>query len=80
MLPVAALLRDRYESNLYAKSIKVPVLILIADKDEVVPMSHAFELERAFARELQTKVFHGYGHNDLQTDSTFYPTISAFID
>jgi len=79
-LPVAALAKDRFESVRFTPRITCPVLVLIADADEVIPPAHAQALLAAFpagrARALEVV---GAGHNDIQLWPRFYPEIAGFV-
>jgi len=79
-LPVAALSRDRFESIRFTARISCPVLVLIANGDEVLPPSHARALVAAFAPErARTIEVAGAGHNDIQLWPRFYTEIASFI-
>lgn len=69
-LPVRLLLRDRYESALYAAQVNAPTAILVAEHDAVIPRASSEALQRAFRPGLATlRVVPGVGHNDISLRS-----------
>jgi len=58
------LIRSRYDSEAKIARLRIPVLILHGDRDEIVPLAHA---ERLFELAPEPKRFfliRGAGHND----------------
>lgn len=80
IFPVRWLLKDRFESDKYAPSIKAPVLLLLAENDAVIPMSSSQRLLPLLPDSTQSYTFDNTGHNDLQTHQGFYPAISEFLN
>lgn len=80
-LPVAALTKDRFESIRFSARIPCPVLVLIANADDVLPPAHARALVASFpagrARAIEVA---GAGHNDIQLWPRFYPEIASFVE
>ena len=65
-LPVGLLMRDRYDSARRAAEVKVPVLVVIAGDDEIIPRQRSQALVEAFAPgQVQVVVVPGVGHNTL---------------
>lgn len=80
-LPVAALARDRFDSIRFAARTHCPVLMLIANADDVIPASHARALLAALAPDrVRALEVAGAGHNDIQLWPRFYAEIAAFIE
>jgi uncharacterized protein len=74
-LPIGPLLRTRYDVGEKIKQVKVPVLVLQGDQDEVVPVEQS---KKVFAAAAEPKKFHpirGAGHND-----TFFTGGDAYFD
>jgi fermentation-respiration switch protein FrsA (DUF1100 family) len=46
--PVRWLLRDRYESSKYVQSVSAPTLIVVAARDEVIPLARTQALYAQF--------------------------------
>lgn len=79
-LPVNPLLKDRFESHLRAPRIKVPVLALVADRDEVIPAKISAGLIDAFSPDNLTQVVvEGAGHNTIQEYDEYHRAIKNFI-
>ncbi len=80
-LPVAALTKDRFESIRFTARIPCPVLVLIANADDVLPPSHARALVASFAAGRARAIeVAGAGHNDIQLWPRFYPEIAGFVE
>ncbi len=78
-LPVRLLLRHPFPSTDWAKRTKAPVLILAADRDTVVPASHAQKLFDAWTGKKQIHVLAGMGHNDIEGHADYYRLINEFL-
>jgi pimeloyl-ACP methyl ester carboxylesterase len=79
-LPVALLMRDRYESTRFAPRVVCPTLLLVAAKDAVIPPAHAAALLAAFATGRARAVeVPGAGHNDIQLWPQYYRDIAGFL-
>ena len=79
-LPVALLMRDRYESVRHVRAVTAPVLLLIAGKDEIIPPARSEALARAFAQtQVQVVVVPGVGHNTLDLADAYLSTVVAFL-
>jgi hypothetical protein len=63
-LPLHRLVRDRFDTRGIARSVRVPVLIVHGDRDEVVPFPMGEELARTFPDARLMRV-QGAHHNDL---------------
>lgn len=80
MLPVRLILKDRYDSLSRASHIKSKVLIVAAEHDQVIPMSHTQRLMNAFqSDQVVFKVIKNAGHNNLSNSIVYYKTLSDFI-
>lgn len=78
-LPVEWLLPHPFPSDEYAATIQAPLLMLIAENDEVIPLSQS---EKLFAAWLGTKekiLLEGMAHNDIQMHRKYYRLIRAFL-
>lgn len=79
-LPVRLLLRDRYDSAHHLRNVTVPVLLVIAAEDEIIPMRRS----RALADALQPEqgsavVIEGVGHNTLDVSPEYLQAVGAFL-
>lgn len=79
-LPVDLLLLDRYESAAKAPAIRVPVLIVIAADDEIIPPRRSETLAAAFAPS-QTQVVRlpGATHNSLDFFPQYLESLAGFM-
>lgn len=64
-LPVGALVRTRFSILEKLSAIRVPILIIHGDADEVVPIEHARRLYQAAGHPKRLVVIEGAGHNDI---------------
>jgi len=79
-LPVGMLLRDRYDSAHHAREVVVPVLLVIAAEDEIIPMRRS----RALADMLRPEqasvvVIDGVGHNTLDRSPEYLQAVGSFL-
>jgi pimeloyl-ACP methyl ester carboxylesterase len=80
LLPVTPLLKDRFESQLRAPQISVPVLALIAGRDEVIPAKISTGLVDSFTQgNLEKVVIEGAGHNTIQEYVEYHQAIQRFM-
>jgi pimeloyl-ACP methyl ester carboxylesterase len=79
-LPVGLLMRDRYDSVRRAAEVKVPVLVVIAGNDEIIPRQRSRALVEAFApSQVQVEVVPGVGHNTLDLSPRYLQSVAAFL-
>lgn len=79
-LPVNPLLKDRFESYLRTPQIKVPVLALVAERDEVIPAKISSGLiETINPEKLEQVVVKGAGHNTIQEYDEYHRAIKNFM-
>jgi pimeloyl-ACP methyl ester carboxylesterase len=80
-LPVNPLLKDRFESHLRAPRVKVPVLALVAERDEVIPTKISAGLVKAFSPDnLEQVVVERAGHNTIQEYDAYHRAIKTFMN
>lgn len=79
-LPVALLMLDRYESAAKAPAIRVPVLIVIAADDEIIPARRSEALAAAFAPSLaRVARLPGATHNSLDLFPQYLESLAEFM-
>jgi hypothetical protein len=79
-LPVGLLLRDRYESARRAPAVSVPVLVVTAGEDEIIPRARSDALAAAFTPGLaRLVVVPGVGHNTLDLSPLYLHSVAAFL-
>ena len=79
VFPVKYLLIDKYESWRYVPKINVPVLILAAEHDEVIPASSTETLRARFpAGQVTWVMVPGASHNTIGDDPLYVRALAAF--
>jgi fermentation-respiration switch protein FrsA (DUF1100 family) len=81
-LPIGAWLRTRYDVGTKIKAIRVPLLVLHGDRDQIIPFSQG---KAVFAAAPQPKKFFtiaGASHNDtyLVGGESYFQELSDFVD
>ena len=77
--PVSWLLIDKYESWRYVQKIIAPVLILRAERDELIPAASTEALRARFpAGQVQYAVIAGASHNTIIDDPSYVRALAAF--
>lgn len=80
LMPVSMLLHDRFESVKNVASITADTLIIIAERDELIPRKSSDALAAAFSpTQLSVVVIAGQGHNTLASDSEYERILSEFF-
>jgi fermentation-respiration switch protein FrsA (DUF1100 family) len=80
-LPVQWLLNDRYDSATHLASIGRPVLVVVAERDGIVPPRFGTALYEALAEPRRLVVIPGAGHNDwpARVDDAFWRNAIDFL-
>jgi hypothetical protein len=78
-LPVDLLLKHRFDSITLAPKLQVPLLCLIAERDEVIPPVHAERLFEAWAGPKRRVMLQEAGHNSTDAHPMFWPAIREFL-
>lgn len=78
-LPVRGILRHPFRSIDHAPTIAMPVLILLAEYDRVIPLETGQRLAEAFAGPVEVITL-PFGHNDIQEDGRYFGSINRFIE
>ena len=80
IFPVNWLLWDRFDSAARAAQVRVPVLIVAAERDRVVPSAHARALQRELVNAPVSFVtIRGAAHNDVSDYPEYREAIREFI-
>jgi len=78
--PASLLLDDTYDSVNRVKDIKAQTLIVIAEKDRVIPRKSTDNLIKAFKKkQLKVIVIKNRGHIDISSDERYYKIMQDFI-
>jgi hypothetical protein len=78
-IPVRLVMGNRYDSLGRAPGIRVPLLMVTAERDTIIPAAHSARLFEAWGGPKQAVVIPGAGHNDLQESALFWSAIGGFL-
>ncbi len=78
--PVKRLMKHAFPTIDYIKQVKVPVLMLAAEQDEIIADENLENLKQAAAQNVSLIRYPGVGHNSIQTHGDYYQEINKFID
>ncbi len=80
ILPVSLLLKDKFDSVGRVADIDAPVLIVIAENDEVISRQHSDALARAFPdSQVTVEVIPDTGHNTIDMSPRYASVLSMFL-
>ena len=79
-LPVAMLLRHRFDSLALGPDIKAPLLAVLAEQDEIIPTANSLNLVNAWGGPFETLVVKGATHNDISDSPAYWRGIKQFIN
>lgn len=77
-LPVAWLLRHRFDSVDHARNAKAPLLTIVGSADTIIPIKRSRVLFDAWAGPKTWVALAGRDHNDLSLDAGFWTAIERF--
>jgi fermentation-respiration switch protein FrsA (DUF1100 family) len=79
-LPVRTLLKDRYESVARAPDVSARVLMVVAERDEIVPRARSNALVSAFRPgQAEVVVAPDVGHNTLDLSPEYLASVRRFL-
>jgi pimeloyl-ACP methyl ester carboxylesterase len=78
-LPVAWMLRHPFDSIKRTPSITAPLLCLVAERDEVIPLVHSKRLYEAWKGPKRWVELIGAGHNSTDDAPQFWQAIREFL-
>jgi pimeloyl-ACP methyl ester carboxylesterase len=78
-LPVSLLLRHRFDSALLAAHIRIPLLVIVGDRDAIVPPSRSRALFDAWTGPKTWQVVAGANHDDLGASDLFWDRVVDFL-
>jgi fermentation-respiration switch protein FrsA (DUF1100 family) len=79
-LPVALLMRHRFDSASLAPRLRAPALVLVGEADNLVPPHHSRNLAAAWGGPVERVSLEGFGHNDIDVNPRYAAAIRAFLD
>lgn len=78
-LPVRWLLRHPFDSLAFAPAISVPLLAVVAERDEIIPPEHADRLLAAWGGPARRTLIARATHNTVDQSPEYWNSIRAFI-
>lgn len=78
-LPVGRMLRHRFDSIGRVGQLTMPLLCLVAERDEVIPIVHSRRLYDAWAGPKRWVELAGAGHNSTDVAPAFWEAIRLFL-
>lgn len=80
LFPVKLLLKDQYDSASRAHDIRMPVLLLTAENDTIIPVRHSEQLASALDPQLVTsETIPGTDHNTISYSPGYVAALSKFL-
>jgi uncharacterized protein len=79
-MPIGLMLDDKFESWRRAPTLAMPVTLLVAAQDRLIPPSHAQALASKFPRPPSVVTIAGAGHNDISTKPGYAEAMRAAFD
>jgi len=79
-VPVSLLLKHPFDSLALAPSIKVPMLVLIAEHDKIIPHSHSYTLIDAWGGVTEQHQIPNSNHDNIVIGQGYWENITAFLD
>jgi pimeloyl-ACP methyl ester carboxylesterase len=80
MYPMSVLLKDKFDSMSRADAIRVPTLVLTAERDRLITPEHSRRLAAAIEpRWVESVVVEGANHFDIDRRSTYRAALAAFL-
>jgi pimeloyl-ACP methyl ester carboxylesterase len=76
---VRAVVVDRYDAAALAPRLAMPMLAVVAPRDEVIPVERSRALVDAWGGPKRVVEIARAGHNDLQADPAYWREIGAFL-
>jgi pimeloyl-ACP methyl ester carboxylesterase len=67
-LPVSLILKDRYDSSRALQNVRIPIAILTAERDHIIPVDSAIRLYEAYSGPKKLWRVAGAGHNEVLQD------------
>ncbi len=79
-VPVSVLLRDKYDSAAKAPIVTAPVMIVIAERDDVIPPHHSRRLAQRFSQApVETVVIQDADHQSVSGSPAFWIAFDRFF-
>lgn len=79
-LPVNLLLKHRFDSVAMAPKINVPMLALIAERDQIIPNKSSQNLVKKWGGPLKSVLIEDAGHNDIHLHPQYWRALNSFLN
>jgi pimeloyl-ACP methyl ester carboxylesterase len=80
LVPVSWLLQDTFDSFAKAAKVRAPVLVLLAERDRVIPRAHSERLVTAFAPgQVELRSIAGTNHDSISSSPEYLGALAAFL-
>lgn len=79
-LPVALLMRNRFDLSHIAPQVKAPLLVIYGEGDSIIAPRHSERLAALWGGPVQLAPFKGFGHNDLHLTPAYAAAMRGFLD
>ena len=80
IVPVSWLLKDTFDSFSKASKVHAPVLMLLAERDRVIPRVHSERLATAFAPgQVEVRLLAGTNHDSIASSPEYRSALAAFL-
>jgi pimeloyl-ACP methyl ester carboxylesterase len=76
---VRAVVVDRYDAGALAPGLAMPMLAIVAARDDIIPVERSQRLVEAWGGPRRLVTLPGRGHNDLHADPAYWREIGAFL-
>ena len=77
--PINVLLKDKYDSYSRAENISANTLIVSAENDAIIPMSHTERLASGFTIDVKFEVIDDANHNNISEFPRYQKILSDFL-
>ncbi|MCZ6620022.1 MAG: alpha/beta hydrolase [Gammaproteobacteria bacterium] len=79
-LPVSRLIKHPFDSLNLAPNLGIPALFLVAEHDEVIPISHARNLADSWGGRTRWVLMEGATHNSIGAGADYWLPIRGFLN
>lgn len=77
--PMGLLLKDKHDSYSRVKNIQGKTLIIAAELDQIIKMSHTKRLLEGFNSKVEFHVIEGADHNNIASSPRYYEILDEFM-
>lgn len=73
------ILKFRFETDKRTDHIKMPVLLIHGDRDELIPPEHSYKLHEQFKGRSKLAIIPNAGHNDISAHPAYNQALQQFL-